>query len=156
MTVKTAILVFYLALTKTERLFRWANYITLFIVNAAGLSLTFVNIFQCNPVKAAFTSDAVINENRCTNVILLYLSSSPVNIVTDLAILFIPIPLLTKMLLPMKQKIILVITFGFGFFVAIVDVVRIAYLQGAFDTHRVMLIKIEGARDDDFTCMGIS
>ena len=150
MAVKTAILVFYMALTKTERIFRWANFTTLFVVIAAGIALTFVNIFQCHPVDAAFTSDLAINENQCTSVILLYLASSPANVVTDLSILFLPMPLLTKMLLPMKEKIILVITFGFGFFVAVVDVIRIAYLQGAFDTHRITLIHI--GQDDDFTC----
>ena len=35
------------------------------------------------------------------------------------------------MRLPKKQKIILVVTFGFGIFVAIVDIVRIYYLQNA-------------------------
>jgi hypothetical protein len=35
------------------------------------------------------------------------------------------------MRLPRKQKIILVITFGFGIFVAVVDVIRIYYLQDA-------------------------
>jgi fucose permease len=40
-------------------------------------------------------------------------------------------PILTSMRLPRKQKTILVITFGFGVFVAVVDVVRIAYLQSA-------------------------
>jgi len=35
------------------------------------------------------------------------------------------------MRLPRRQKVILIITFGFGGFVAIVDVVRIAYLQQA-------------------------
>ncbi|KAK5139422.1 hypothetical protein LTR04_003589, partial [Oleoguttula sp. CCFEE 6159] len=40
-------------------------------------------------------------------------------------------PILTGMRLPRKQKTILVITFGFGVFVAVVDVVRIAYLQQA-------------------------
>lgn len=35
------------------------------------------------------------------------------------------------MRLPRKQKTILVVTFGFGFFVAVVDVIRIVYLQGA-------------------------
>lgn len=35
------------------------------------------------------------------------------------------------MRLPRKQKIILVVTFGFGIFVAVVDVVRIYYLQSA-------------------------
>ncbi|TIA60466.1 hypothetical protein D6C83_03244 [Aureobasidium pullulans] len=67
---------------------------------------------------------------------LVYLSSAPVNIITDLAILFLPMPILTSMRLPKKQKTILVITFGFGLFVAIVDIVRIAYLQSA-STYRL-------------------
>lgn len=33
------------------------------------------------------------------------------------------------MRLPKKQKLILVVTFGFGIFVAVVDIVRIYYLQ---------------------------
>lgn len=152
MAVKSAILVFYLALTKSERLFRWANYVTLFVVNAAGLTLTFVNIFQCNPVGAAFISTPLADA-ECIDIITLYLSSSPVNIITDLAILFLPIPLLTQMRLPRKQKIILVITFGFGFFVAIVDVIRIAYLQGAATSREQDLTSIhfQDSADDDFS-----
>lgn len=53
MAVKTSILVFYLTLTKSEPVYRWANYVTLFVVNAAGLALTLVNVFQCDPVGAA-------------------------------------------------------------------------------------------------------
>ncbi|KAK9856239.1 Major facilitator superfamily domain [Penicillium brevicompactum] len=130
MAVKTSILVFYLTLTRNQKVFRFANYVTLFVVNAAGLALTLVNVFQCNPIGAVFLSDVPANA-RCTDIVTLYLSSSPVNIITDLAILFLPMPLLTKMRLPFKQKIILVITFSFGFFVAVVDVIRIAFLQQA-------------------------
>ncbi|KAJ5787286.1 Major facilitator superfamily domain general substrate transporter [Penicillium paradoxum] len=130
MAVKTSILVFFLTLTRNQKVFRWANYVTLFVVNAAGIALTLVNVFQCNPVGAAFLSDLPSHAN-CTDIVTLYLSSSPVNIITDLAILLLPMPLLTKMRLPYKQKIILVITFSFGFFVAVVDVVRIAFLQQA-------------------------
>ncbi|KAJ5811039.1 Major facilitator superfamily domain general substrate transporter [Penicillium robsamsonii] len=130
MAVKTSILVFYLTLTRNQKVFRFANYVTIFVVNAAGFALTFVNIFQCNPVGAVFLSDVPAHAN-CTDIVTLYLSSSPVNIITDIAILLLPMPLLTKMRLPFKQKIILVITFSFGFFVAVVDVVRIAFLQQA-------------------------
>lgn len=64
----------------------------------------------------------------------LYLSSAPVNIITDLIILLLPIPVLKAMRLPKKQKLILHITFGFGVFVTAVDVVRIGYLQQAAET----------------------
>lgn len=127
---KTSILVFFLSLSKDELLFRRLTYFTLFVVNAAGTALTCLNIFQCRPPRAAFTYPVPANSS-CTNIVTLYLSSAPVNIITDLAILLLPIPLLTGMRLPKKQKVILVATFSAGAFVAVVDVVRLAYLQNA-------------------------
>lgn len=123
MVTKTSILLFYLGLSKEERLFRVLTYLTLAVVNAAGIALTFLNIFQCRPVSATF-KEQIPSGVSCTDIVTLYLSSAPVNIITDLAILFLPIPILTGMRLPRKQKIILVITFSFGAFVAVVDVVR--------------------------------
>lgn len=154
MTVKTSILVFYLTLTSTDRIFRWANWITLFVVNAAGLILTFINIFQCSPVQAAFHYPTPSNA-RCINIITLYLSSAPVNIITDLAILFLPMPLLTQIRLPRKQKIILIITFSFGFFATIVDVVRVVYLQEAATDRKLALqsVHLQNGGTDDLSCM---
>ena len=100
------------------------------VVNVAGVGLTFLNIFQCRPVGAAF-DDPINPSAHCIDVVTLFLSSAPVNIVTDLALLFLPMPILTGMKLPRNEKIILVATFSFGAFVAVVDVVRIAYLESA-------------------------
>lgn len=148
MAVKTSILVFYLTLTKGEPVYRWANYVTLFVVNAAGLALTLVNVFQCNPVGAAVTYP-VPDYAECTDILTLYLCSSPANIITDLAILFLPMPILTRMRLPRKQKLILVITFSFGFFVAVVDVIRIAYLQHAATSRQVTLKELHLQSSND-------
>jgi fucose permease len=130
MATKTSILIFYLNLSKTQKVFRWATIATLVVVNVGGLALTVLNILQCRPVNAAWASPVPASAT-CTNIVTIYLSSAPLNIITDLAIFFLPMPILTSMRLPRKQKIILVITFGFGVFVAIIDVVRIAYLQDA-------------------------
>ncbi|KAF1940183.1 MFS general substrate transporter [Clathrospora elynae] len=130
MATKTSILLFYLTLSKTQKVFRWATIATLLVVNIGGLALTILNILQCRPVSAAWFSP-VPDSAHCTNIVTIYLSSAPLNIITDVAILFLPMPILTSMHLPKKQKIILVITFGFGIFVAAVDVIRIAYLQDA-------------------------
>jgi fucose permease len=127
---KTSILIFFLSLSKDELLFRRLNYLTLIVVNVAGAALTFLNIFQCRPPRAAFAYPVPDNVS-CTDIVTLYLSSAPVNIITDLAILLLPMPLLTGMRLPKKQKRILVATFSAGAFVAVVDVVRLAYLQDA-------------------------
>lgn len=130
MATKTSILVFYLGLSKSQQVFRGFTIATLVVVNAAGAALTALNIFQCHPADAVF-KDPQPSSATCTDIVTLYLSSAPVNIITDLAIFFLPMPVLTGMRLPQKQKIILIITFSFGVFVAVVDVVRVAYLQSA-------------------------
>lgn len=130
MATKTSICLFYLTLAKNHPVFRWSTITTLAVVNVAGLALTFLNIFQCRPVGAAF-DDPTPPTAKCIDIVTLYLSSAPVNIITDLAIFFLPMPILTSMRLPRNEKIILVITFSFGGFVAVVDVVRIAYLESA-------------------------
>ena len=130
MATKTSILVFYLSLSKNQQVYKWLTVATLIVVNAAGIALTLLNIFQCHPIGAAFQLP-LSSTATCTDIVTLYLSSAPVNIVTDLAILFLPMPILTAMRLPRKEKIVLVITFSFGLFVAVVDVARIGYLESA-------------------------
>lgn len=157
MALKTSILIFYLTLTKGEKVFRWANYVTLIVVNAAGFALTLINVFQCHPLNAAFHYPAVDNAT-CIDIVTLYLSSAPVNLITDLAIFFLPMPILTRMRLPLKQKIILIITFSFGVFTAVVDVIRVAYLQSAASSramtyHSSGSSHINSLEHQDFSCM---
>ncbi|KAK0799917.1 hypothetical protein LTS02_007891 [Friedmanniomyces endolithicus] len=140
MALKTSIVVFYLSFATTHRVFWWACIATLVVVNAGGLAITLVTIFQCHPVSAIF--DAVVPAYAsCTDIVTIFLSSTPLNLITDFAILFLPMPILTSMRLPRKQKIILIITFSFGLFVMAVDVVRIAYLQSA---SQIRLTEVQG------------
>ncbi|KAF4504012.1 hypothetical protein G6O67_008634 [Ophiocordyceps sinensis] len=131
MATKTSILIFYLRLAKnTQVVLRYASWATLVVVNVSGFVLTFMNIFQCRPVQAAWMSDFKENSS-CIPLLTEFICAAPVNIVTDLAVLALPIPVLTSMRLPSRQKTILVLTFTLGIFVTIVDVVRIYYLQRA-------------------------
>lgn len=130
MALKTSILAFYLTISTTHRIFKWACIATLLVVNAGGFALTMLTVFQCRPISVTF-DDVVPANASCTDIVTIYLSSAPLNLITDFAILFLPMPILTSMRLPRKQKIILIVTFSFGIFVAAVDVVRIAYLQSA-------------------------
>jgi len=136
MATKTSILIFYLRMSRnTQKILRIASYVTLGVVNIAGVVLTFLNAFQCSPVSAAY--DPTKSNQKCISIVTLYLCSAPVNIITDLAILVLPIPVLTGMRLPQRQKTILILTFALGVFVTIVDVVRIYYLQQAVDTQAI-------------------
>ncbi|KAK3351944.1 major facilitator superfamily domain-containing protein [Neurospora tetraspora] len=130
MATKTSILVFYLRLAKhTQKVLRMASWAVLVVVNVAGTILTFMNIFQCTPTRAAW--DITVESAKCLPLLTEFICSSPVNIVTDLAVLALPIPVLTGMRLPPRQKTILIFTFTLGIFVTVVDVVRIYYLQQA-------------------------
>lgn len=132
MATKTSILIFYLRMARnTQKLLRIASYVTLVIVNVAGVVLTFLNAFQCDPPRAAYTTNT---PGKCISIVTLYLCSAPVNIITDLAILVLPIPVLTGMRLPQRQKTVLVLTFALGIFVTVVDVIRIYYLQQAVNS----------------------
>lgn len=112
MATKTSILVFYLRLTiATQKFFKFATLTTLVVVNVAGCVLTVLNIVQCHPIGAVFQYPQP-PEARCIDILNLSLASAPVNIITDLAILFLPLPILTSLRIPPKQKLALVSVFG--------------------------------------------
>lgn len=127
MASKTSILIFYLRLfTNTQQVPRVASWIVLGIVNIGGIILTFFTTFQCDPVPAAFNYYSGLT--NCYPMIIVFICSSPMNIVTDLAILLLIIPVLTTITLPKRQKVCLVFTYSLGIFVLIVDIVRVSYL----------------------------
>ncbi|OBT53598.1 hypothetical protein VE04_07440 [Pseudogymnoascus sp. 24MN13] len=144
---KTSILIFYLRITRqTHKIFRIASYITLGVVNVAGFVLACLNAFQCNPVSSAYASTS---SGKCMSIVTVYLCSAPVNIITDVAILVLPIPILTGDRLPRRQKTILIFTFTLAVFVIAVDIVRIYYLQLAATTQTLTHSRI--GTDPDFS-----
>ncbi|KAJ9111096.1 hypothetical protein QFC19_001295 [Naganishia cerealis] len=120
-----------------EKFFHYASIFLLFVVNAAGIVLTLLNVFQCRPVSAAleFNPPASV---KCVNLISLYLCSAPINVLTDAAIVLLPLPILTNMRMEMRQKAVLVATFLTGIFITVVDIIRIAYLQDALSEAAVI------------------
>lgn len=129
MVTKTSILLLYLDIAKqSQRFFRICSYVTLAVVLVGGVILTFITAFHCSPVQAAYNLG--IKNFSCISTRGILLSSAPINIATDLAILVSPIPVLTTLPLPPLRKSIVILSFILGvIFVAVVDVARIYYLQ---------------------------
>jgi hypothetical protein len=125
--IKSSILIFYFTLSRGQPLFRLGTCVTLGIVIVAGLSLTLVNILQCRPVNAV-TQVPTPSDAHCIDIVALYIVSAPINIVTDLAIFFLPLRTLWHIRLPRRQKMILLVTFGTGLFVTVISVIRTVYL----------------------------
>ena len=132
MATKSAILLLYIRLSTSHKFLRYATFVTLAVVNIAGVVLTFLSIFQCRPIAAAFT----LEQGTCIDIVALYLSSAPITILTDLAILLLPLPILTSLRIEFRQKVVLVATFVVGGFVTVVDVIRIIYLQNGLEDER--------------------
>jgi putative effector of murein hydrolase len=55
-----------------------------------------------------------------------WLSAAGINIGIDFAVLILPLPVITQLRLPRKQKICMVLMFLLGFFVCVVSIVRLA------------------------------
>jgi hypothetical protein len=127
MAIKSSILLFYVALSRGQPSFRLGTFFMLGFVNIVGLVLTLINIFQCRPVAAVFDNPTPPGAN-CIDIVALYVSTAPINIITDIAIIFLPMPTLWRMRLPKKQRIILVFVFGTGIFVTVISVIRTASL----------------------------
>jgi hypothetical protein len=124
---KLAILMLYYRMSQLRPFFRYATLAVAVIVVLNGFVLRFLNIFQCHPISGAFKEQ----EATCIDIVTLFICSAPVDVITDIAILVLPLPIVTAMRLDARQKVGLVATFMTGLFVTVVDVVRIAYLQEA-------------------------
>ena len=140
MATKTSILMFYLKISKgPQRFLRIFSYVVLAMVNIGGIIVTFFSAFQCRPPRAAY--DLSVQNPSCISILSIYLASAPLNVASDLAILVLPIPVLTGVRMPGKQKTIIVFLFALGIFVTIIDVVRIYYLQLAANESQAQQIQ---------------
>lgn len=82
------------------------------IIGGYSIALAICLIFPCRPVAMAW--DASITKGSCINRPALYVTTAVANIVSDLAILILPIPTVIKLKIPLQQKIGLAGMFAVG------------------------------------------
>lgn len=70
-----------------------------------------LSLFYCSPVRKAWDDST---PGRCANQSDLSYAISGFNIANDLALFFIPVPLLATLQMPPKQRIVLVSVFTCG------------------------------------------
>lgn len=108
---KFSILLLYLKLGPI-RWFHVAVYITMFIVIGANFALIFAFIFACTPVKRGW--DITITEGSCINRAALYIATAVLNMITDILLLLLPIPIVVRLQMPRIQKLGLILIFAIG------------------------------------------
>ncbi|KAK2787825.1 hypothetical protein FQN51_003065, partial [Onygenales sp. PD_10] len=87
------------------------------------LASTLVNIFLCSPVRKFW--DVTIEGGRCVDRAAFYYANAGLLITTDVLTLVIPIPLVHKLNIPFRQKVILSGLLAMGGFVCIISIIRL-------------------------------
>ena len=82
-----------------------------FIVFGMMLCNIFAIIFTCIPVEAAWKYEI---EGKCFPIVTFFYASSAINIATDLALCFLPIPTLWSLSMPRSQRVVLCVLFSLG------------------------------------------
>jgi hypothetical protein len=100
--IKISILLLYHNIFSHVRPFRWAVYAMLSIVGTWTISYAFANLFTCWPVTALIEP---FFGNKCVNVVPLWLSVVYTDIIVDVIILVMPIPMVLRLHLPMPQRL---------------------------------------------------
>jgi hypothetical protein len=126
---KLAILFLYLRLA-TSKTFRKIVYCVMGFVIATALSSCLASIFQCTPIKRAWSVQK-LEPGHCINVNALFYANAGLDIFQDLIIYVLPMNMLYHIQIPRRQKYALMLVFAVGGFVVITGALRLYYLQGA-------------------------
>ncbi|OHX00016.1 integral membrane protein, partial [Colletotrichum incanum] len=124
-SIKATFLLHYRRVFPLPAFQKLCNMFIAFII-AFGIAQVVSTCLACVPLRSLW--DLTV-PGRCIALLDWWLIGSSINLVTDVAIFVMPIPLLRSIMLPLRQKIVLMATFGLGFFTCAISVVRITTLK---------------------------
>lgn len=108
---KISLLLFYVRIFYTRKVCIFA-YLVGSVVLGLGIAVLFETIFQCSPI--AYGWDSTIKHGKCIDQIIFYRAISPINVVTGVLILVMPMPLVWRLHAPKGQKLALTGVFLLG------------------------------------------
>ncbi|KEQ95627.1 hypothetical protein AUEXF2481DRAFT_88450 [Aureobasidium subglaciale EXF-2481] len=120
--IKMSILMLYRRLFPINN-FKYLWWVCAFCTVGYGLGALFSSLFACVPVRANW--DLNIEPTRCINKKAFYIGNGVMNIFTDLLILCLPIPIVWRLTLELRQKIILSVVFTLGSISCVISLVRL-------------------------------
>ncbi|KAF2799237.1 hypothetical protein K505DRAFT_266182 [Melanomma pulvis-pyrius CBS 109.77] len=108
---KTAILLLYLRLFQIHRWVRLTTYALITFIWMWGIIESLVAIFQCKPVAFQWNKNL---EGTCIDQIAYYRYVRVPNVVHDIVMLVLPMPVVWKMQIAVRQKLALICIFSLG------------------------------------------
>ncbi|KAF7554389.1 hypothetical protein G7046_g6842 [Stylonectria norvegica] len=122
---KIALLIFYFRLSP-QRWFRWSIWGTIIFITGYTIGIFFPLIFACKPI--AMNWDIRITDGECVNRPSLYIATAAANIISDIILLALPIPMVIKLQIPRMQKFGLLGIFAIGSLTVVTSIVRVSIL----------------------------
>ncbi|KAH8586136.1 hypothetical protein B0O99DRAFT_748537 [Bisporella sp. PMI_857] len=121
MFIRLSYLTFYLRLAVTKN-FRVILYISIVLVSGFGIATSIVSMTLCIPFTKLWNPHV---PGHCVNIKAYYIAVPALNMIFDIAIFILPIPLLWALKLPRRQRISLVAVFAVGLIVVIASILRL-------------------------------
>lgn len=111
MGYKMSILLLYLRIYRINRPFRYATYATMFIVFSYLFSNIWTQLFGCHPFEKEYNKKI---PGHCIDYIKADYAYGALNIITDLIIFVLPLPMIWQLHLNLKEKIGISLIFMVG------------------------------------------
>ncbi|KAF2453254.1 hypothetical protein BDY21DRAFT_375043 [Lineolata rhizophorae] len=112
--IKFSILAFYAAISSYLP-YRVGVYLTMAVVAAFTVAMVFVNAFECSNPSDAWSPEFLFQEtSSCRNLHPIYFAQAGFNILTDIIIILLPMPILNKLNLKRSKKFGLLGVFSVG------------------------------------------
>lgn len=118
---KISILLQYLRIFNVTNI-RKLCYIQIAIVSVYGVWLFFSSVLNCVPIARNWDKTV---QGKCLPTTPLWLTNAALNILTDIMIVLLPMPVISSLMLPLKQKLWLTIVLAFGLLVCVVSFLRL-------------------------------
>ncbi|KAH6616245.1 hypothetical protein C7974DRAFT_441811 [Boeremia exigua] len=123
---KSALCLFYGRLSPSV-VFQIAVKATLVLIIGAYTGIFFSLLFACRPIAASW-DPLLAPIAQCVNVGAIYISTAVIGIATDIILLGLPIPMIWKLQMPLKQKIGLTGMFIIGSITIVTSIIRLIVL----------------------------
>ncbi|KAF5023428.1 hypothetical protein F66182_4528 [Fusarium sp. NRRL 66182] len=125
---KVVILMFLLEINSSQKWYRWAVFVTMFVVVCSNLGIFFASIFSCTPVRKSWDLAFPADVGSCIDRPAMFQATAGLGVATDVMIIAIPIPTVLGLQLSTKKKAALLCLFLVGSATVITSMIRLAFL----------------------------
>lgn len=118
---------FYFRLSP-QRWFKISVWSTAVFISGYTIGIFFAVMFACHPI--AMNWDVTITEGKCINRPGLYIATAITNIISDVILFILPLPMVLQLQMPFKQKVGLMGILTIGSLTVVTSIVRVSLLPG--------------------------